>query len=531
MNQREKLSRLGRVLVDSLQKIDTHETQILAHRERETIHISSVGSIISTAYEQLRNASEYTEGDLLQQRAIRRYFKRMLSFHTKVSTKNLADELIAELTQAEYIPNDHVTKVQARTISHYINQYYGAYWRFAVSNDDQARRNNFENWTLDVLSVRCEQALQTPIRQLLFAHFAFSYLHDKLDTKKLIKQKEHITLDDLSIVVYASIHRSLLKSDDATIRTALIDTYKKDTENLSNFIEFNQKVDRLLEAKTTLYTTRIVGKNGAALRFVYTGFFKKGAPLTIQSLKSPEALEQNLHRHIENEYRTLSKRLDAGIIRSIVFLLITKGIVGFAIEIPYDILISGTILWTPFLINLLFPAAFIGFSRLTLSTPVQRNTTSIISQINHMLFSNGQILRAINIQKESQSLLFNIVYAITFLIVFAGLSFILFALQFNIVQGLIFFIFLSTASFLAFRLSRQIHELEVINTSQGLLSLLRDVIYMPFIYVGQQISYRYSKVNFVAMILDILIELPLKTVLRLVRQWTQFLNEKKDELI
>jgi hypothetical protein len=54
---------------------------------------------------------------------------------------------------------------------------------------------------------------------------------------------------------------------------------------------------------------------------------------------------------------------------------------------------------------------------------------------------------------------------------------------------------------------------------------------MPFIAVGQWISYRYSQVNIVAMALDILIELPLKTILRLVRQWTQFLNDKKDELI
>jgi hypothetical protein len=54
---------------------------------------------------------------------------------------------------------------------------------------------------------------------------------------------------------------------------------------------------------------------------------------------------------------------------------------------------------------------------------------------------------------------------------------------------------------------------------------------MPFIYVGQQISYRYSQINIVATILDLLIELPLKTTLRLIRQWVNFLNAKKDELI
>lgn len=138
---------------------------------------------------------------------------------------------------------------------------------------------------------------------------------------------------------------------------------------------------------------------------------------------------------------------------------------------------------------------------------------------------------AIRIPRATPSLGFNILYVTMFVLVFGALSYVLYRLQFNIVQGVIFFIFLSTASFLAFRLSNQIREIEEVHLSQGSLALLRDVLYMPFIYVGQQISFRYSKVNIVANILDILIELPLKTVLRLARQWTQFLNSKKDELI
>jgi len=150
--------------------------------------------------------------------------------------------------------------------------------------------------------------------------------------------------------------------------------------------------------------------------------------------------------------------------------------------------------------------------------------------VQTMLFAGNTDAHDIKIPRSSRSVGFNAAYAIMFMIMFAGLSYILYSLEFNIVQGIIFFIFLSTASFLSFRLSRQIQELEVIHT-QGTLSLLRDILYMPFIYVGQQISYRYSKINLVAIVLDILIELPLKTVLRLIRQWMQFLNAKKDELI
>lgn len=531
VNQQSQLSQLGKALIDSLQKIEAYEAEILARRERETIHVPTVGSALSTAYEQLRNASEYAEGDLLQQRAIRRYLNRVLSFHSKVQTKDLANELVAELTQAEYLKNDTTTRSDIRAISHDIKRYYDAYWEYAESHRSSSKLHDFQKWTLDVLAVRCEQTLQSHIRQLLFAHFAFTYLHDKIEMKKLVKNRERINEDDMPIVLYTGIHRAILKSDNATIRTALIDSYRQDIDDIHKFEEFNQKIDHLLETKTVVYATRVVGKNGAPLRFIYTGFFRHDAPLTTHSLRSPESLEQNLHRHIENEYQSLNKRLDVGIIRSIVFLLITKGIVGFAVEVPYDMIMSGMIIWMPFLVNLFFPATFIAFTRLTLTTPVSRNTTAVISNIRGMLFSGEQTMGAIRLQKERSSPWFNAVYAITFLMVFAGLTYLLFKLQFNIVQGFIFFTFLSTASFLAFRLSRSINELEVVNTPQGTLSLIRDIVYMPFIYVGQQISYRYSKVNIVAMVLDILIELPLKTILRLVRQWTQFLNEKKDELI
>lgn len=511
--------------------MDTYESSLLARRQKDTIHVPTVGSRLSTAYEQLRNASEYAETDLLQQRAIRRYLKRVLSFHTKVSVTHLADELVTELTQAEYIANDRITRADVKVISGHIKRYYDAYWTYAENERNTSKKMLFQEWMLDVLAVRCEQTLQSHVRQLMFVHFAVSYLAGRVKTRKLIKNHEKVSDEDMVIVLYIGAHRALLKSDNATIRTALVDSYQKDVTDLDAFVSFNQKLERLLNLKTTIYATRIISKNGAALRFIYSGFFASDAPLTIHSLKSPEALEQNLRQHVEHEYALLNKRLDTGIIRSIIFLLITKGIIGFAIEFPYDMIVYGELILVPFLINLFFPSVFIAFSRLTLSTPGERNTSAVINQVTNILFENDGRDFPIRLQKESSSIGFNTAYAITFLIVFAGVSYILYLLNFNIVQGIIFFVFLSTASFLSFRLSRQIQELEVVNTRQDSLSLLRDIIYMPFAAVGQWISYRYAQVNIVAMALDILIELPLKTILRLVRQWTQFLNEKKDELI
>jgi hypothetical protein len=118
-----------------------------------------------------------------------------------------------------------------------------------------------------------------------------------------------------------------------------------------------------------------------------------------------------------------------------------------------------------------------------------------------------------------------------FVLAFYLLTTRLAALGFNIIQGVIFFIFLSTASFLGYRLTLQIKELEIVNTNQGIVALIRDFLYAPFIFAGKRISYRFSRLNIIAQILDVAIELPLKTMLKLVRQWIIFLNNKKDELL
>lgn len=531
MNKPSDLSQLGAILIDSLRRIEAYETETLSRRSKDTLHVPTVGSTLTTAYEQLRNASEYAEDTLLQQRAIRRYFNRVLSFHTKVPTTQFGEELITELTQAEYLANDFSTKSDVKIIDQLIKQYYDAYWAYADKEHNLSKRHNFQAWTLDVLAVKCEQVLKSHMRQLMFAHFALTYLQDKVTLKKLRRANEKIEDNDFPIVIYMAVHSALLKSDKMTIRSALIDSYRITITDPDSFVEFNSRLDYLFDAKTVAYAKCIIGKNGAALRFIYTGIFSDDAPINLQSLRTPDTLEHALRGHIEHEYVTLDKRLDKGILRSIVFLLITKSIVGIAIEVPYDILFYGTILWIPLFINLFFPSIFIAFTRLTLTIPNSRNTTAVVNQVMSILYEGEGHTPAVKIPKDSHSVGFNSAYAVMFLIMFAGLSYILYLLHFNIVQGIIFFVFLSTASFLSFRLSRQIHELEAVNAQQGTISLLRDVIYMPFIYVGQQISYRYSQVNIVAMVLDILIELPLKTILRLVRQWMLFLNAKKDELI
>ena len=149
----------------------------------------------------------------------------------------------------------------------------------------------------------------------------------------------------------------------------------------------------------------------------------------------------------------------------------------------------------------------------------------------NMLYNNQDQIRLYAKPKEKKySFGFSIAYILMFLTVFGFVSYLLDIIGFNIVQGIIFFIFLAAASFLGFRMSKTVRELEIITEKPSFFMTLRDFLFTPFTFLGKWLSEKYQKINVVALVLDIVIEMPLKTVLRLLRQWTGFLDEKKDQI-
>ena len=531
MKQASNLSNLGQVLLDSLNKIRQYDQTLESQSRKNTIHVTTVGSRVSVAYEQLRNASEYADGSFFRQRSIRRFLKRNLSFHERSSTGDLALEMLTELTQSDYVKNDSVSKAQLDTINSHIDRYYSTYWDYAGIESDPQKRRSLQSWTLDVLSIRCDQMIFPNIRHITFTKLSFNYLYDQVPLEKVMYQNETVHKEDYPILLFIAIQKSILKLDDIEVRTNLADSYSKDITDIDEFIRFNRKIDYLIETKSVQRVGRIVSKHGAVLRFIYSGFFQPESPIDTEALSSPERFEMSFRGHIENTYRNLTKVIDNSIIKSVIFLLLTKSLIGLAIEVPYDLIVLGYIAWVPLIINLVFPSLFIASTRFTITTPPISNTDKLTDQALEIFFGDPNNAQQIKAPRQNQSLIFSTIYALTFVVALSVVSYILYLLGFSLVQGIIFVIFLSTGAFLSFRISNQVRELEVRGYSGSSRGLLHDLAYLPFIYLGQQISFRYAKINLMSHILDIFIELPLKSFLRIVRRWTNFLSTKRDEIL
>ena len=494
------------------------------HDEHATkVHVAGVGKAISTAYEQLRNAAEYTEEHLLLQRAIRRFFRRNMSFYDKKTIPDdIGEELIIELTQSGYLVNDSVPKQRIDEIENIITGYYDIFWQM---RSHHIGVDVASEWTLDVLSVAIEGAFNKSetVYMTNFADFAYNHYLETLDSDA--KKK-----NDYETALYIAVHRTLLKSDKAVVRLSLLQRQNGTFEDLKAYIRYNQRIDHLFRSPLTENITRQINKTGAPLRVLKRLIDEHHEIDTAMNDKI--GFLSSFETQTQKEYKDIGKKVNRGILRSIAFLFITKVIVGLAIEVPYDIYVTGGIIVLPLVINLLFPPLFMASLKLSMRLPGQANTIALRDYIDSMLYVSDQPVYELKARSPSvgNSFVLNTIYFAMFIIVFMAVILQLLAWKFEWLHIVIFFLFLSTASFLGFRLSRMIRELEMLTTYQGGIAALRDFIYTPFVLVGRWISDKYSRVNIIALILDMAIELPLKTFLRLTRQWTRFLSDKNDRL-
>ena len=518
------LNEIGLRLSHDLQ---TALAQISHRKDSQTsdqkVHVVGAGGTLTAAYEQLRNAAEYAEEHVLLQRAIRRFYRRLFVLRDEKLIKNSGEELIIELTHAGYIQNDSVGEQDVESISESARMYYGAYLELLKQKD--ISREQIDHWTYELLAVEVEWRLNDNAQLQAFSQFAHAYFSQTIDYSALFDTKP----DTVDISLYVAVHRALLKSDDAALRLGLIKRFQVSPAKLGDFISLNQTIDGIISSSITEKLFRLVDRRGAPLRVLR--HMMDDDPQFTELLKNREQFLLAYERQVASDYESIYKRVNTGIIKSVLFLLITKFLIGIAIEIPYDILVFGTILWLPLAINLLFPPVYMVLLRATMMLPGPANTTRLVEQIDQTLFVSQQPKMLVKRPGKEFGTGYNIAYGVLFIAVFGGVAAILWHfLEFDIMHLLIFFVFLSAASFLGFRLSRMIREIESIETYQNGVTLVRDFLYMPFVVVGRFLSDKYSKVNVVALALDMLIELPLKTILRLVRQWAAFISAKKDQL-
>ncbi|MCL2451471.1 hypothetical protein FWD20_01125 [Candidatus Saccharibacteria bacterium] len=498
---------------------DAQDRERASNETREKIHVQTTGAGLTYLYESLRNASENADENLLLMRAIRRFFKRIY-LTPDFKLNDIGEELITELTLAGYLENDSVTLTTVNEISHLVREYTHLRTKLL----QKFPRETADRWTLAPMSAAIEHKLRDHRLNAVFTDLAYNYFLSAIDAPAIFGEKPA----SYEATLFMAVQQSLLREDPAAIRLGLTARYQVSLDHAVEFAKFNTQIDQIAASPALKRLIQIASRNGAPFRIALLA--ASNDDNAAERLTSDKSYSEQYNLAIGEAYKSVSQNISRGIVRSVIFLVITKFIIGIAIEVPYDLWVHSTVQWLPLIVNLALPPLYMIALRLTLLMPSSGNTHALNREITRVLFEPIPSKPFIKGRQKTFGVGWNTAYGLIIVGVFIGVAWLLmYYAHFEWIHLAIFFVFISTASFLGFRLSRAIREIEIGDEAQTSVTTIRDFLYMPFVAVGRKINETYARINIVSRFLDMFVELPLKTILGFIRRWSSFLSAKKDD--
>jgi len=503
------------------------------------INVSDVLGGLARFYEKIRTTVEYKGEHLLRRNAIERILKRLIWEKDKLkpntNQEKMAVSLVKELIWAKYIPNNEISTAKVddvrKTIEKYLNVLEG------LDNfPDYVSANKSRLWIMGIASSEIEDLLD-PSQRDLFVKLMYLWLKDHSQwNDKTIPDHEKETQ------IYLAIHRSFTRSDDPTMRYYLLlreipQWNTGGSEAVTKFVlEFPKiytEIENHLNFKNKLNLYRKISKHSSSFEILRQVVLKNSKGLK-DLFASEKDLDKKIREVCEENYKEISKRVNTGIVRSIIYIFITKVLLALMMEVPFEVYRYGDIKYIPLTINIIFPSMMMFLIGISIKIPGVKNTQSIVERIMSIVYREKDTKTKIGFDSASTSAFvktFGIFYMILFLVVFGGISSLLFKIGYSLVGIAVFFFFLSLVLLFAFRVRYHAQSLKVEAEKEGILGHLFSYLSLPFLNLGFILSRGLAQINVFTVLLDLLIEAPLKNMIELFEEWIGFIREKRQEVV
>jgi hypothetical protein len=501
------------------------------------IRVSKAGSFFAVLYEKVRNTVEYDEEHLFRKRAIKRILIRMKALR-QGNPEELADILTKEVILAQYL-NDHPVPVNkigivARTISKYQNLSHSYKEIFGR----KLNKKNAE--TLYSLCAFEIERIYVPYNSkdaLVNTHYNFVNNMGILRDKNLRPELE-------SLQNYISVHRAVTKSDNEIISFHLfffklpfwanptLDQIKMAANNLDAILA---EIDQHLQYKPSKRSQKEIVRQSIPFK-ILDKIIISDIDNAQTNLEDHEKLNKKIEEISNFEYRENKRRLTTTIIRSIIYIFITKIVLALIIEVPYELKVEDHINFVNLGINILFPVLTMFVVANSFSIPNKKNTELLKQMISAIITKNtddDEHAFAANVRRPNSAFIFvfRAVYFVLFFLIFGVIIYTLYLLNFNLPGMFIFVIFFSTILFVAVRLRNTASELRVVQSSPSVFSPIIDMVAAPILILGKKLSEGASQVNFLTVFLDFIIEAPFKSIVRVFEEWNSYVRETREEIV
>jgi hypothetical protein len=468
---------------------------------------------LARVYERARNALEYRADNLVRRAAIERIIKRRILLNK--DPKSLADNLLTELKWAKYLSLEELKGAKKMNLETVLAK-YTSYLHGKVPQE----------WIVKIASAEIEELFNLNTDYNQFTLFAF----------QTIRQKIAIDDENLDLLVYFAVDKVYAGCDDEQIAYHIL---KLAGENITKE-KFEEAWELFNLAKNHKGLSRInkfVRRQMPPLILLRDIYFYQ--PQSIKEVVSNiDKFQTSAEEVLDIQLEQMSGRINTAGIRSVIYVFLTKMILAFGAEIPFEIFFYGHLNKLPLVLNLTFPPLLMWITTMQIHLPSNKEREALVERTWYIL-ENFDLLKdeedtLTNIEEKKHKNLtywiFSILYAIFFIGVFAAIFFVLGKIGYTLFSEIIFIFFLTVIAFFAYRISQtaKVYSWKNIGTES---SSLTSILSLPILAIGSRLSMGLSKLNFLAFAFDFILEAPFKLILGFVDDWVQFLSVKKEEQI
>ncbi|MEW5805461.1 MAG: hypothetical protein AB1721_01920 [Patescibacteria group bacterium] len=531
----QPLSEQTKQLLEDLKKIGSRKEP--EQYSANTISVSNLTSGIEFLYEKIRNALEYREEHLWLKDAVLRILKRR--FFEILAKEKIGREVVEELIRGRYLENSYYPESKAFEINEILDKYCRAFELFETSqNLAEKQLNKLEEWFLGFAALEIVDLFPKSQTDRLFINYFWQ-------TAKQATLASPETLgQEFDQQLYLGIFRNFFKADTQMEQYEIFRLKYSDWfENPPNqaIAEISQQLPKIKqELETALkYPLRQeldrIMKRRSLFVFMLQDLINQEKENASAVLNDPELLEGKLRTIYETHYQKSRQKLQTSAIRAVVFIILTKMLFLFALEVPYQIL-TETVNYLVLGINTIIPPLLLIISSLIIKMPgEEQNFIRIVSEFERMIRYH-QEMPALDIVKNKRQrswpmrIALGSIYVLNISFTAWLLNLLFKAFDFNLADAFIFVLFLSLISFFAIRLRKTANQLAAVEEKEHLITAVVEFFFFPIIEVGKWISRGVASINLTAFIFDFLIETPFKTVIQILEEWFGFIREKKQNL-
>lgn len=518
------LNSLSVSLVEAFSEVEVGEST------KNGIKVNPLISEVAAWYEKVRNAIEYREEEVILRAAIERIMHRRLILGG--SGKVVAAPLIRELIWARYFPDESIQESIIENVATTIDRYLKL--RVLISHHHKIRENELNTWIYQLMSSDIAHFLSPNHKKEIMTNYLF-YMF-----------KDNIAISDAGdelrdVQVYIGIRRAFAKDDQAFLRFHLFKQFfgQLNDENVEQiaerfadgFGEIEHELKHPLSQKIYSYI-----KSQMPPFLILEDILLDGGESLKKLVKDKSLLKEKTLILCRKKYNSIRSKVNRAIIRSFIFILISKALIAISVEGTYDSLVYGKVIWNSILLNIAIPPILMIAASLFLKMPGTENSHKIYKRIETLLFEEKPTFGlpvVFSIAKKKRTGVFDLVFDILwFTTTFASFGFVIFVLtklRFNIISQAVFLFFLTIVSFLIYRIYKIAHAY-TISDKQGFMTPIIDFLFLPIAQIGRRLTEGFAQINIFLFILDFVIETPFKSLFSFFEQWFFFLHTKREYL-